>query len=168
MLNFRTNFFFVKFTVLFFILAIFGYWGIDLNSEELYIAFSFFLLVIVGVVTSRQALLYVFIKSVNTKYFRLLSDLLVSVGALTLRVAELEVLSASLVSLKELSTKFAAFTINSLSLDLNVVKNTLLAQRSLLLVLLPLSFKLYCSNLFRIKKFQSFSGSAFKFFSISL
>lgn len=168
MLNFRANFFFIKFTVLFFILTIFGYWGIDLNSEELYIAFSFFLLVIVGVVTSRQALLYVFIKSVNTKYFRLLSDLLVSAAALTLRITELEILLAGLVSLKILLIKFATFTSNFLFLDFNIIKNTLVTQRSLFLLLLPLSFNLYCSNLFRIKKFQSFSGSALKFFSISL
>jgi len=168
MLNFRTNFVFIKFTASFFILTVFGYWGVDLNSEELYIAFSFFFLVIVGVVTFRQALLYVFIKSVNTKYFRLLSDLLLSVGALTLSIIELDSLLTGLLSLKKLLIKSATFTSNFFLLDFNVIKNILLAQRSLFLFLLPLSFKLYCSSLLRMKKFQSFSGSALKFFSVTL
>lgn len=77
MLSFKNNFFFTKFTVLFFILTIFGYWGIDLNSEELYIAFSFFLLVILGVLVSRKAALVLFAKLVNIKYFNFMSDLLI-------------------------------------------------------------------------------------------
>lgn len=86
MITFRDNFFFIKFSMLFFILTIFGYWGVDLNSEELYIAFSFFLLIIVSVVLFRGAVSSVFFHMVNSKYFRLLSDLLVAVSALSLNV----------------------------------------------------------------------------------
>lgn len=86
MLNFRENFFFVKFSVLFFLVVIFGYWGIDLNSEELYIAFSFLFLVVLTFVISRQALLLVFVKSVNAKFTRLVADLFVIVSSLTLQL----------------------------------------------------------------------------------
>src|SRR6187402_1797856 len=85
MLNFRDNFFFVKFSVLFFILVIFGYWGIDLNSEEIYIAFSFFFLTILGFVLSRTAFLYLFVKSVNKKYMQQLSSYFYFLGHLELQ-----------------------------------------------------------------------------------
>ena len=67
MLSFKENFFFVRFSVLFFILTIFGYWGIDLNSEELYIAFSFFVLVIAVFMLVRSGVLFFFVKAVNAK-----------------------------------------------------------------------------------------------------
>lgn len=78
MMNFRSDFFFFKFAGLFFILTIFGYWGIDLNSEELYIAFSFFLLFSFSVVLFRQTVTALFVHSVNAKYVRFLSDLIIS------------------------------------------------------------------------------------------
>lgn len=75
MLSFRDNFFFTKFSILFFVVTIFGYWGIDLNSEELYIAFSFFFLVIAIFVLARTSLLLFFLNTVNLKYSRLLLNL---------------------------------------------------------------------------------------------
>ncbi len=81
MLNFQSTNFFVKFTLLFFILIIFGYWGVDLNSEELYIAFSFFILVLFGVTLFKSSLVLIFTKMLNVKYFRLFIDLLSISGA---------------------------------------------------------------------------------------
>lgn len=77
MLRFNDNYYFLKFVSLFFIIIIFGFWGIDQNSEELYIAFSFFLLVLLGIYATRTAALYYFIKVMNLKYWRLLKDLLI-------------------------------------------------------------------------------------------
>jgi len=74
MLSFKDNFFFLKFAFLFFVVTIFGYWGIDLNSEELYIAFSFFFLVVLAFLMSRVAVILFFSKTVNRKYSRLLSN----------------------------------------------------------------------------------------------
>lgn len=68
MLRFNDNYYFLKFVSLFFIIIIFGFWGIDQNSEELYIAFSFFLLVLLGIYATRTAALYYFIKVMNLKY----------------------------------------------------------------------------------------------------
>ena len=166
MLNFQDNFFFAKFTVLFFILTIFGYWGIDLNSEELYIAFSFFLLVILGVVLSRRAVLTLFVKSVNQKYFRILSDLLVVVSALTLRLVELKALVSSLVSLRKLVSKLITFTSGHFSGDASLVRNLLSARTAFLSSFLSLSLNVFFKNVLRLKKFYSFSAAAAKFFSI--
>lgn len=60
-----------------------------MNSEELYIAFSFLFLVVLAFVLSRQALLFIFVKSVNSKFSRIVSDLFVVVGALTLQLSGL-------------------------------------------------------------------------------
>jgi hypothetical protein len=56
-----------------------------LNSEEIYIAFSFFFLTILGFVLSRTALLYVFVKSVNKKYMQQLSSYFYFLGHLELQ-----------------------------------------------------------------------------------
>ena len=68
MFDFRRNFFFVKFVVLFFLITLFGYWGIDLNSEEVYIAFSFFFLVALAFVMLRLGVLAFFAGLVNRRY----------------------------------------------------------------------------------------------------
>ena len=81
MLDFKRNFFFFKFSVLFFIIMLFGFWNIDLNSEELYIAFSFFFLVILVFLLVRGSVSYFFTKLVNTQYERLSRDLVLGVGA---------------------------------------------------------------------------------------
>ena len=165
MLNFQNNFFFAKFTVLFFILTIFGYWGIDLNSEELYIAFSFFLLVILGVLASRQAILLLFVKLVNAKYFRILSDLLVVASALILRVAELRTLAALLTTtsnlLLSIATNAALFFQTGVALSGLVLSNRALVLSSFL----PLSATVFFKTISRVKRFYSFHAAE-KFFSI--
>ena len=168
MLNFRDNFFFAKFTVFFFILTIFGYWGIDLNSEELYIVFSFFLLVIAGVVLSRKSILLLFIKSVNTKFFRLLSDLLIIVSALSLRVNALKNLRVSLEVLFSVLTKFSKISVLFFSKGLPVVKSILQARVAFLSIFLSLSSSVFFKNLLRLKRFYSFSSTSSKFFSIKI
>jgi len=72
MISFENNFFFIKFLVLFFLITVFGYWGIDLNSEEIYIAFSFFLLVAAAILSFRSSLLNIFVTLLNKKYNKLL------------------------------------------------------------------------------------------------
>ena len=106
MLSFKENFFFFRFTVLFFILTIFGYWGLDLNSEELYIAFSFFVLVIAVFILIRNGVLFFFVKAVNSKYCRILADLLLTVAAVRLQVTSLISLDAYLSIFIKLSNKF--------------------------------------------------------------
>lgn len=93
MLSFFGNFFFTRFLWVFFILTVFGWWGIDTNSEELYIAFSFFLLIAVTVVVFRRILTLFFVQLVNYKYFRLLSGLLISINFLAGIVLELKKLT---------------------------------------------------------------------------
>lgn len=74
MLNFRRDLFFVKFAVLFFLITLFGYWGIDLNSEEVYIAFSFFFLVILAFVSLRLSILSMFVGLANRRYARIVQE----------------------------------------------------------------------------------------------
>lgn len=168
MINFRDNFFFAKFTVLFFILTIFGYWGIDLNSEELYIAFSFFLLVIAGVVLSRHSILLVFSKSVNTKYFRIVSDLLIVVGALTMRRHRVRSLWFSSVRLELMLIRFNRFVSFFLKNDSATVDALLKVRKLLLSGLLSISFASFVKNVAQIKKFYSFSGTTTKLFSVKI
>lgn len=168
MISFRENFFFTKFAVLFFILTIFGYWGVDLNSEELYIAFSFFLLVILSVAIFRRAITSTFLSVINAKYFRLLSDLLVSVGALSLNVVEFRNLALALRFLVDLLLTYSRFFSNYLLQDFSVVSNTAWVKSALFRAILPLSGVVFFSSIFRLKKFHSFIDlRRANFFSIS-
>lgn len=168
MINFRDNYFFVKFVVLFFILTIFGYWGIDLNSEELYIAFSFFLLVVAGLAVFRRGVLLVFIESTNVKYFRLLSGLIVTIGALNLSVAYFKNLKLALDSLSRLVVAFVKFSTNFLIDDFGVICKIFHVKSALVRSFLPLGVKMWLINLAKIKKLKSFKGVASKFFSIKI
>lgn len=168
MISFQSNFFFIKFAVLFFILTIFGYWGVDLNSEELYIAFSFFLLVIVGVVVFRQAILLVFVQASNVKYFRLLSDLLVAVGALTVNVVELKNLYFALESLATFLLSYATFMSKFLKEDACVLLSVSKEKLNLFQAFLPLSLNFYFSNILRLKKFNALNRFSANFFSITV
>lgn len=169
MLNFRDNFFFAKFAILFFILTIFGYWGIDLNSEELYIAFSFFLLVIVGVVLSRRALALIFIKSVNTKHYRILSHALVIANTVVARnkmLHELKVRARKLYTLFRLYVKFVAnFLTSAAYRRLSYVLST---QRRFGNALAPVALSLYKDTIVDLRLRSSFTQIADKFFSIKL
>lgn len=170
MLNFQDNFFFAKFTVLFFILTIFGFWGIDLNSEELYIAFSFFLLVILGVILSRRAILTIFVKSINQKYLRLVRDLVSSWDAL---------FESYLIYQRVRMTKRNVFVYMEMACIRFISKGNYFTRRgfgkacmimrvrsAFFLALLPLSLNVFVKNTARLRKFYSFSGSSAKLFSI--
>lgn len=117
MLNFRENFFFVKFSVLLFFVVIFGYWGVDLNSEEVYIAFSFLFLTILAFVASRQTLLLIFVRSVNTKFARLVSDLFGVASSLMLQKNWLLTLRGYFQSLSKGVFYFCVLTVELLGTD---------------------------------------------------
>jgi hypothetical protein len=91
MLEFKSNFFFIKFSVFFFIATIFGYWSIDLNAEELYIAFSFFFLFILSFTLVRKSVLFFFVNSVNAEFNRVAGDLLTWMCAILYRRATIQV-----------------------------------------------------------------------------
>lgn len=84
MLNFKDNVFFIRWSAIFFIVSIFGYWGIDLNSEELYIAFSFFFLVIVAFLGVRHSNFFSFTTVINKKFSRVFMSLF-TIGSVRLR-----------------------------------------------------------------------------------
>lgn len=169
MLNFKDNFFFIKFSVLFFILVIFGYWGIDLNSEEIYIAFSFFFLVIVGFVLSRKSILYFFIRSVNAKYMQQVSSYFYFLGHLEFQLAvynELLVAYSSLIKIFNLldvtRTSTASFLLCLKSLNakysvlvkLNVLFGVLCFFSEKNLARRFLSFKKQTPALFKFNLFE--------------
>ena len=132
----------------------------------MYIAFSFFLLVILGVTVSRKAILTLFVKSVNQKYFRLLSDLLVSVSALTLRLVELKNLLLSLSALTRLISNLIDFIALHLSTEAALLSGVLSSRSAFFNTFLPLSLNVYFKNISRLKKFYSFSAASAKVFSI--
>jgi len=168
MINFKENFFFVKFSVLFFILTIFGYWGIDLNSEELYIAFSFFFLVILTFVLVRRAILLFFVRSVNSKYFRILFDLVITITALRLQIRNYKFLLRRLPSLSNIKRKFIAFLIRFIHVDLRVFSSMYSARLNLLSSRVFTSWGVFIKKLVKIRRLSAYSGSFGRFFDIKL
>lgn len=168
MINFKDNFFFAKFTILFFILTIFGFWGIDLNSEELYIAFSFFLLVIVGFILSRKSISVVFVKSINAKYFRFLSGLLVWVARCSYYNEFLYNFNLNLESLASLFRTVAVAVTLYFNQAASLFTYRTYVQQKLFNIFLNLGGAMYSTTTARLKKFHSFRGVATKFFSIKL
>lgn len=94
MLNFSNNYNFIRFSVIFYLVVIFGYWGIDLNTEEIFVSFVFLVLVLILFVAFRRSLILAFTRSVNALYNRFLLDILVRV----------ELIEAHLMCLRELLT----------------------------------------------------------------
>lgn len=94
MLNFSSNYNFIRFSVIFYLVVIFGHWGIDLNTEEIFVSFVFLVLVLILFVTFRRGLILAFTQSVNALYNRFLLDILVRV----------ELIEAHLMCLRELFT----------------------------------------------------------------
>lgn len=99
MMGFKNNVVFLKFAVLYFLILIFGYWKIDLNSEEIYISFSFFVLAVILFVSFRRSILVFFVESVNLFYNRFLFDILLRVGILELYITSLTELGVFLANL---------------------------------------------------------------------
>ena len=167
MLNFKDNFFFSKFAVLFFLLVIFGYWGIDLNSEELFIAFSFLFLVVFAFVSTRVGVSYAFIKMVNKKYSRQLSSYFYLIGHLELQkniVSELVKANAFFLSalnlLVILRNNLASFNQTTLTLR---VRNLVLAKLSVFSGLL-----FFFSEKSKLRRFLGFRQQAAKAFKLDL
>lgn len=165
MLSFKENFFFFRFAVLFFILVIFGYWGLDLNSEELYIAFSFFALSITVFILVRNAVLLFFVKSVNLKYSRILVDLLIMVASLRLQLANLRFLSRFLVIFKESSTQLLNFLVVFVLEVAPIFKAIYSAKAIWLSTVLKSTLVVYARNYIKARRSSIFFG---KFFDINL
>lgn len=168
MMHFRENFFFVKFSVLFFLVLIFGYWGIDLNSEELYIAFSFLFLVVLAFVLSRQALLFIFVKSVNAKFSRMILDLFVVIGALILQLSGLTVLRNYFKVLSQGSTKFCAAVTNLLGADGAIFATLVSVRLNHLSVYFSLGVSAFGKVIARNRRVASVAGGFSRFFTINL
>lgn len=168
MIRFTNNLFFVKFAVLFFILTIFGYWGIDLNSEELYIAFSFFLLVVIGFLTFRAAVATFFVSAYNAKYSKALSSQLLIFNAIGLKHFFLgRLLDRSAKSLLALESLFKYLSLAlmrgvALHLQLSSVRVAALSAAS------TISFFSFSSLLSKERRASAFSSSFNRFFSITI
>lgn len=165
MLSFKENFFFIRFAVLFFILVIFGYWGIDLNSEEVYIAFTFLFLVVASFVMVRRGILFFFVKAVNGKYARLVGDLLLIVGALSTQTRILNTLSLYLPTLSRQINLYTGYVVSFLRDDLFIFTTIYRAKVNYLLALSSSSFYVLAARLVRSKTSSAFFG---KFFDINL
>jgi len=168
MLSFKDNFFFLKFAFLFFVVTIFGYWGIDLNSEELYIAFSFFFLVVLAFLMSRVAVILFFSKTVNRKYSRLLSNFVRIQRLLTATHWNVLKLLAAKIAL------FWEFEILSVAVTKSFFKAMLISQQiySLrvrqLFVISTLGTVFNLNSAFRLRKFTAFSNKLTHLFSITI
>lgn len=68
MFNFVNRLFFTKFVLLFFVLLIFGIWEIDLNSEEVLVAFSFLFLIVLLALLLWASMNRSFVFLINKKY----------------------------------------------------------------------------------------------------
>ena len=168
MLSFRENFFFVKFSVLFFLILIFGYWGIDLNSEELYIAFSFLFLVVLAFVMSRKALLFVFVKAVNLKFSRIVSDLFVIVGAITLQLSGLYTLQNYFKILSQDILKFCVLSVDLLGLSARTFLAAVTARTCAINIYLTLGVNAFFKIIARNRRVSSVIGEFSRFFNISI
>lgn len=103
MLNFNNNAFFTKFCCFFIFILIFNFWAIDLNSEEVFIAFSCVFLVVVGFLFSRAAVLSMFLGSFNSLYNNFLNMYLTALFNIEVFCFLVDSLLASLWLFKSLS-----------------------------------------------------------------
>lgn len=168
MLSFKDNFFFVKFSILFFIVTIFGYWGIDLNSEELYIAFSFFFLVIVAFGAVRTGMLLFFLTTVNKKYLRLLVDLNRIRLILFVRSGSLKKFLTVVVSRKTKMLKFLEFSSTHL-VSLVILKSRMyLIEANKFFVTLAIHLNFFTANNVRSRRFVGFFENSYRFFPVNV
>jgi hypothetical protein len=166
MLSFRENSFFVKFSILFFIITIFGYWGIDLNSEELYIAFSFFFLIIVAFSLIRASALLFFTNTVNRKYVRLFVDLNRVRVLLNVHAQILGALVHSQNIIKTRLLKFLAFSPSYLVKVARVAKSLKFLKLHRRRIALALNINAFIIKNVRLRRFSGFFENSSRFFSV--
>jgi hypothetical protein len=166
MLSFRENSFFIKFSILFFIITIFGYWGIDLNSEELYIAFSFFFLVIVAFSLVRTGALLFFTNTVNRKYVRLFIDLNRIRILLNVHAQILAALVDSQSTIKARLLKFLAFSPDYLIKIARTAKALKFLKLHRRRVTLALNINAFVIKNARLRRFSGFFENSSRFFSV--
>lgn len=106
MLDFRKDIFLVKVILLGFLFLVFGFWRIDLNSEEVFIAFSFLFLLVVGIVMFRFLTMRAFVDLFNNKYQRAVSSLNYIIAYLELNDFVLLQLEISYFFLRRFALKF--------------------------------------------------------------
>jgi len=165
MLDFKENFFFLRFAILFFIIIVFGYWGVDLNSEEIYIAFTFLFLTVASFVVIRKGLLLFFVKAVNNKYARLIGDLLLIVGALKVQSNILDSFSQYLPSFSRQVVLYTNYLTNFLRRDFFIFRAKHFSKLNYLRAICCSSTILFAARLTKTKVSLSFFG---KLFDISL
>lgn len=168
MMSFKDNFFFVKFSVLFFIVTIFGYWGIDLNSEELYIAFSFFFLVVVGFIAVRTSTLLFFVNTVNRKYARLLVDLNRIRLILRLRNDSLNGILSTMSVRKARLVSFMNFSREFLPLLISLKSKIFLLNSNRFFASLAVNVNFFVLNTARYRRFSGFFENSARFFSVTI
>jgi len=168
MLSFRENFFFVKFSILFFLILIFGYWGIDLNSEELYIAFSFLFLIVLAFVIPRKLLLFIFVKAANSKFSRIVSDLFVIAGAITLQLSGLNTLRNYFKILSKDILKFCELSVDLLGLSARTFLAVASVRMSTVNIYLTLGVNAFFKIIARNRRVVSLNGGFSRFFNINI
>lgn len=161
MLSFKENFFFFRFTVLFFILTIFEYWGLDLNSEELYIAFSFFVLIVAVFILIRNGILFFFVKAVNLKYLRILSDLLLTIASLHLQIKSFKSLEIYLSVFLRLAIQFLSFLASFVKIELPLTITIYSNKFLFLAVVWRSSFAAFVRKCAKSRKSVIFFGKPF-------
>lgn len=161
MLSFKENFFFFRFTFSFFILTIFEYWGLDLNSEELYIAFSFFVLMVAVFILIRNGILFFFVKAVNLKYSRILSDLLLTIASLHLQIKSLKSLEIYLSMFLQLAIQFLSFLESFVRIELPLVEAIYSNKFLILAVVWRSSFAAFARKCANSRKSVIFFGKPF-------
>lgn len=161
MLDFKENFFFSRFAVFFFILIVFGYWGVDLNSEEIYIAFTFFFVVVAAFVITRRGILFFFVKAVNRKYARLLGDLLLVVGALNTQSRILDSLATYLPTFIYQIKVYTSYIVTFLGGDLSVFRSMYFSKLNYLRGFCFSGTLLHVSRITKTRASLAFFGKVF-------
>lgn len=168
MLNFKRDFFFVKFSILFFLIVLFGYWGIDLNSEEVYIAFSFFFLVILAFVGLRLGVLSFFSGLVNKRYAYVVREGIVAVYIAKI-VGVLWQSPLKLISFVNRNYYFFVITVMTVfESRAQLLLNYSRLRFSFLKIILSVSANFFAVSIYNFCKNYSFSGSLSKLFSIEV
>jgi len=134
----------------------------------LYIAFSFFFLVILAFTAIRRSVLLFFVKAINTKYYRMLSDLLVVIGALILQVNSFNSLKQYLPVFFFVTRSFVLSLATFMTSELNVFYTTYSSKLRILNALCFSGLALFEANNVRVRRAGVFLGDVSKFFKITL
>lgn len=136
-----------------------------MNSEELYIAFSFFVLVVASFLLVRNGVLFFFVKSVNAKYSRILADLLLTIAALRLQIASLSILESYLMLFLSLPRKCFGFLLAFVKRELPLFAHVYANKFLVLHALTNSSLVVFTRNCVKSRQSATFFG---KFFDINL